>query len=91
MFLGLAFLAHTIGESEADDMEWPKIAERDQVKLAQSILERCVRKDAEIVRNEFFLQLIKQTTDHPDPNSQVNIRHWQLLSLACSVTYPSDR
>lgn len=67
------------------------INQSEQIKLAQGILDRCLRKDADILRNEFFLQLIKQTTDHPDPNSQINSRHWQLLALACSVTYPSDR
>lgn len=67
-----------------------KIDERDLLKLAQGILDRCLKKDADILKNEFFLQLIKQTTDHPDSNSEINQRHWQLLALACSVTYPSD-
>lgn len=67
-----------------------KIDERELLKLAQGILDRCLRKDADILKNEFFLQLIKQTTDHPEPNSEINQRHWQLLALACSVTYPSD-
>lgn len=62
------------------------------IKLAQLIIERSVRKEVpDIFKNEFFLQLIKQTTDHPEPNSVVNIRHWQLLALACSITYPTDR
>ncbi|CAG2164873.1 unnamed protein product, partial [Oppiella nova] len=78
-------------ESALDEKEWPRQTERDQIRLAQSILDKCLRKDADILRNEFFLQLIKQTTDHPDPNSRVNVRHWQLLALACSITYPSDR
>lgn len=78
-------------ETALDEKEWPRQTERDQIRLAQSILDKCLRKDADILRNEFFLQLIKQTTDHPDPNSRVNIRHWQLLALACSITYPSDR
>ena len=64
----------------------------DSIKLAQTIIERSVRKEVpDIFKNEFFLQLIKQTTDHPEPNSVVNIKHWQLLALACSITYPSDR
>ncbi len=78
-------------ENSLDEKEWPRATEKDQIRLAQSILDKCLRKDADILRNEFFLQLIKQTTDHPDPNSRVNIRHWQLLALACSITYPSDR
>lgn len=67
-----------------------KMEEPDLIRLAQSILDRCLKKDADILKNEFFLQLIKQTTDHPDPNNEINRRHWQLLALACSVTYPSD-
>ncbi|XP_053210352.1 myosin-I heavy chain-like isoform X2 [Panonychus citri] len=75
-----------------DENEWLRVKEKDHIRLAQSIIDRCTRKDAsDIFKNEFFLQLIKQTTDHPDPNSKVNIRHWQLLVLACSITYPTDR
>ncbi|XP_015788511.1 myosin-VIIa-like isoform X2 [Tetranychus urticae] len=78
--------------SQTDENEWPRVKEKDHIRLAQSIIDRCTRKDSsDIFKNEFFLQLIKQTTDHPDPNSKVNIRHWQLMALACSVTYPTDR
>ncbi|KAF5280393.1 hypothetical protein FQR65_LT03202 [Abscondita terminalis] len=64
-------------------------AEDEHVTLLQSILERCMRKESLLC--ELYLQLIKQTTDHPDPNSRVNLRHWALLSLACSVVLPPSK
>ena len=66
--------------------------EKDYIALAQRMIARVVQKESsDVFKNEFFLQLIKQTTDHPDPNSAVNMKHWQLLCLACSMTYPTDR
>lgn len=62
-------------------------AEDEHITIVQSIMNRCMRKETLI--NELYLQLIKQTTDHPDPNSRINLKHWSLLSLACSVVLPS--
>ncbi|KAK2710152.1 myosin-I heavy chain-like isoform X3 [Artemia franciscana] len=64
-------------------------ADGDLVPLAQSIIERSLRKETFLT--ELFLQLIKQTTDHPEPNSRVNLRHWSLLALACSVALPGAK
>ncbi|XP_014299104.1 myosin-I heavy chain isoform X1 [Microplitis demolitor] len=63
--------------------------EDEHVNLIQTVMERCMRKES--LLGEMYLQLIKQTTDHPDPNSRVNLRHWALLSLACSVILPPQK
>ena len=63
--------------------------EEDHVQLIQSVLDKAMKKDCLI--NEVFLQLMKQTTDHPEPNSRVNLRHWSLLALACSIILPVDK
>ena len=64
-------------------------SEEELIPLAQTILERSMKK--ECLFNELFLQLIKQTTDHPEVNSRVNLRHWALLTLVCSIALPQDK
>ncbi|XP_039281618.1 myosin-VIIa [Nilaparvata lugens] len=64
-------------------------AEDEHMNLVQTIMEHAMRKD--VLLGEMYLQLIKQTTEHPDPNSRVNLRHWALLSLSCSVVLPPQR
>ncbi|VVC26926.1 Hypothetical protein CINCED_3A012016 [Cinara cedri] len=64
-------------------------AEDEHVTLIQNVMERSMRKES--LLSELYLQLIKQTTEHPDPNSRVNLRHWALLSLTCSVILPPQR
>lgn len=63
--------------------------EEELIPLAQTLLERSMKK--ECLFNELFLQLIKQTTDHPEVNSRVNLRHWALLTLMCSIALPQDK
>merc|ERR1719273_593403 len=67
----------------------PKQDEEDHVILIQTVLDKAMKKDCLI--NEVFLQLMKQTTDHPEPNSRVNLRHWSLIALACSIILPVDK
>lgn len=63
--------------------------EEEHIGLIQSIMEKAMRKDALLC--ELYMQLVKQTTEHPDPNSRVNLRHWAILSLVCSVAVPPHK
>ncbi|XP_037081174.1 LOW QUALITY PROTEIN: unconventional myosin-X-like, partial [Pollicipes pollicipes] len=63
-------------------------SDENNVRLVQGIVDRAMKN--ETLLNELALQLIKQTTDHPDPNSRVNRRHWSLMALLCSTVVPSN-
>ncbi|XP_034833714.1 myosin-I heavy chain [Maniola hyperantus] len=58
----------------------------DRVALAQALLQRCLQKDTLLC--ELYAQLIKQTTEHPDPSSRVSARHWALLCAAVGAALP---
>lgn len=59
------------------------------VLLVQNVLGRCLEKEE--LCDEFFLQLIKQTTDVPDPNGRTNKQNWRFMALACSVVAPMNK
>ncbi|XP_056022495.1 myosin-I heavy chain-like isoform X9 [Ostrea edulis] len=59
----------------------------DLTSLIQNVIHKCM--DSDQLCNEFYLQLIKQTTEHPDPNSLVNKKNWQLMAVACSSLTPT--
>lgn len=82
----------SIYDTAKNEWQSSKNTNRDPIILAQRIIGRVlIKESSDIFKNEFFLQLIKQTTDHPDPNSKINIKHWHLLALATSITCPTDR
>ncbi|XP_041969069.1 myosin-I heavy chain [Aricia agestis] len=58
----------------------------DRVALAQALLQRCLQKDTLLC--ELYAQLIKQTTEHPEPGSAVAGRHWALLCAAVGAALP---
>jgi len=57
------------------------------VILAQNIAAKCLR-EAEF-QNEMILQLIKQTTNHPYPNSGLTAQTWQLFAVLLGVFKPT--
>ncbi|KAJ3153343.1 cytochrome c oxidase subunit 1 [Geranomyces michiganensis] len=53
----------------------------------QEIIQRCI--DSISLTNELYLQLIKQTTNHPDPDSPQVLNLWKLLAVVCGVVAPN--
>ncbi|XP_068235382.1 myosin-VIIa-like isoform X1 [Palaemon carinicauda] len=73
----------------SQNAETAATSDDQQLTMVQGVVDQCMKRD--LLLNETYLQLIKQTTDHPDPNSRVNLRHWALLTLFCSVIPPTDK
>jgi myosin-7 len=61
----------------------------DCVTMVQLAIQKCLEREA--LCNEFYLQLIKQTTDQPDPNGRINIQNWRFLCLICGVVVPRNQ
>ena len=59
------------------------------MSMVQLAIQKCLEKEA--LCNEFYLQLVKQTTDQPDPNGRINIQNWRFMCLLCGVVVPRNR
>ena len=77
------------GISPSGGSGFDEIDPDDCVTMVQLALQKCLEKEA--LCNEFYLQLIKQTTDQPDPNGRINIQNWRFLCLICGVVVPRNQ
>ncbi|EDQ88911.1 uncharacterized protein MONBRDRAFT_25611 [Monosiga brevicollis MX1] len=59
----------------------------DVHKLARNLFLVC--QDVPMLRNEIFMQILKQTTRHPRPGSPEHMVYWFLLAALCSHHVPS--
>ncbi|ODM96275.1 Unconventional myosin-X [Orchesella cincta] len=67
-------LSFSAGQSQNSPIKGEPNNDAASANLLQSVFEKVWRSDPLI--NEFYVQLIKQTSDHPEPNSRVNARNW---------------
>ncbi|KAJ3333456.1 cytochrome c oxidase subunit 1 [Blyttiomyces sp. JEL0837] len=52
----------------------------------QSMLEKCIAEPR--FSNELYMQLIKMTTHHPEPDSRQALQFWKLMSVSVGVVLP---
>jgi len=77
------------GITPSNGVGFEEVDPDDCVTMVQLAIQKCLEKEA--LCNEFYLQLIKQTTDQPDPNGRINIQNWRMLILATGVVVPRNR
>ena len=56
--------------------------------MVQDLVKNCL--DHPTIRDEVYLQLIKSTTSHPEPDSSTILKLWKLLSIVCWICLPSQ-
>ena len=78
-----------IGITPSSGSGFDEIDPEDCVSMVQLAIHKCLEKEA--LCNEFCLQLIKQTTDQPEPNGRINIQNWRFMCLICGVVVPRNR
>jgi len=79
----MAYGGYTAGPQSTD----PDDSRVPMCSLVQDLM-RVVIDNARL-RDEMYLQLIKQTTNHPEPDSKSVIKIWKLLCVACWICLPS--
>lgn len=78
-----------IGIGPSNGTGFDEIDPEDCISMVQLATQKCLEKEA--LCNEFYLQLIKQTTDQPEPNGRINIQNWRFMCLICGVVVPRNR
>ena len=61
----------------------------EPIPLIKKIVQACF--DVQKLRNEVYCQVIKLTSNAPDPGSPLNMTHWHLLGALCCSFLPSRK
>ena len=70
----------------------PPVAEGDDNRVPFAAMIQDLMRgviDSDKARDELYLQLIKLTTNHPEPDCKPVIKIWKLLCVACWIALPS--